>query len=401
MKQIRICLDAGLHNRVYCPVSVELPWTYKEFPGVALRDGATEKVIPAQVAKGRRGVAVLHFLAPELKVGEKRHFLAQPLPIAEEMASGVRLMADKPAGKVDVHVGGSLFTSYNYGPQWVRPFLYPVIGPKGTQVTRNWPIVQGVESEALDHEHHKSIYVAYGEIELVDNDHEDPSRETGVTDNWSEEPGHGWQRHRGFASLQSGPVYGEIVARNDWTTHGGRKQLEEQRTMRFYALPGGDRLLDVEVAFKTSEGPVIFRDTKEGGLLSVRVATSMDVDHGGMIQNALGGVNEAETWGKRSPWCDYNGMVNGHHVGIAVMDHDDNPRYPTAWHVRNYGLFSANCFAWQYYRPDRKRKGDMFFAGNQTTTWKYRVYIHKGDAVRARVADRFMDYIEPAVASVE
>jgi len=32
----------------------------------------------------------------------------------------------------------------------------------------------------------------------------------------------------------------------------------------------------------------------------------------------------------------------GKTVGIAVFDHPSNPRHPTTWHVRDYGLFAAN-----------------------------------------------------------
>ena len=35
-----------------------------------------------------------------------------------------------------------------------------------------------------------------------------------------------------------------------------RKQFEEVRAMRFYALPGGDRLFDVNVTFRMTEGPI-------------------------------------------------------------------------------------------------------------------------------------------------
>lgn len=214
-------------------------------------------------------------------------------------------------------------------------------------------------------------------------------------DNWSEEPGHGRQRHRGFSELVSGPVFGRLVARNDWCHPSGKKQFEERRTIQVYALAQGLRLLDVTVAFRMSEGPVVFRDTKEGGLLSVRVATSMDGDKGGRIENAYGGVTEQETWGKKSPWCDYSGTVDGRQVGIAVFDHEDNPRYPTEWHVRDYGLMTANCFARSHYAPEKKERGDMAFRKGQRTTWRYRMYIHPGDAGRGKVAGRFRDFIAP------
>jgi hypothetical protein len=223
--------------------------------------------------------------------------------------------------------------------------------------------------------------VAHGECDRVDN--------------WSEEEGHGWQRHRRFTALESGPVFGRLTAVNDWCHTSGRKQFEEQRDMVFYATPGGDQLFDVTVTFRMTEKQVVFRDTKEGGLLSVRVTSSMDVPEGGRIENGYGGINEDETWGKKAPWCDYSGTVDGVHVGVAVMDHEKNPRYPTEWHVRNYGLMTANPFGWSYFRPENKEKGHMTFPKGSRHTWRYRVFVHRGDAGKARVGERFIDYIAP------
>ncbi|NIA16488.1 MAG: hypothetical protein GWP08_20705 [Nitrospiraceae bacterium] len=344
-----------------------------------LRDAASAKPVASQVTKSGKGVT-LTWLTNALKAGATQKLVA--VPRAEKdtktMVSVEDLSSD---GKVEVTIGGKPFTSYHYAHKWVRPFLYPVIGPYGTQVTRNWPIVEGVKGEHTDHVHHKSIWVAYGEC--------------GRVDNWSEEEGHGWQRHRAFTNLVSGPVFGQITAKNDWNTHTDRKQFEEVRAMRFFALPGGDRLFDVDVTFRMTEGPIVFRDTKEGGLVSVRVASSMDVRNGGTIQNGYGGMNEDETWGKHAPWCDYSGMVGGKHVGVAIMDHETNPRYPTQWHVRDYGLMTANCFASKYYRPEAKLKGDMTFKKGAVTSWRYRLYIHKGNADSGKVAGRFHDYVAP------
>lgn len=344
-----------------------------------LQDAVSKKSIPCQVAKAADGIE-LAFLADGLKAGSSRKLIAVA---AEKTPAKHAVTIDDVTGdgKVNVDIHGSLFTSYHYGHKWVRPFLYPVIGPSGVCVTRNWPVVQGVKGEHKDHVHHKSIWVAYGDCNNVDN--------------WCEDPGHGWQRHRAFRSLVSGDAFGQIVSKIDWCSNNEKKQFEETRTMRFYALRGGIRLFDVDVAFRMTEGQVKFGDTKEGGLLSVRVASSMDVRNGGKIQNGYGGINENETWGKKAPWCDYSGMVNGKKVGIAVFDHPDNPRYPTQWHVRDYGLMTANCFAWSHYRPEARVKGDMTFKKGSTTVWRYRIYVHKGDAVAGNVSDRFLDYVAP------
>jgi hypothetical protein len=319
-----------------------------------------------------------------LRAGERKKFtlLRRNSPTPERVV----LRNDTESRKLNIAISGKPFTTYHYGVKWVRPFLQPIMGPFGVNVTRNWPVDRGGNGETNDHPHHKSLWVAHGECDTVDN--------------WSENHGHGYQRHRRFVSIMSGPVFGEFAARIDWCNAKDGKQFEETRRVRFYALPSGARLFDTAISFKMTEKDVTFRDTKEGGLLSVRVASAMDVPRGGRIENGYGGRNEREAWGKKAPWCDFSGVVDGRQVGIAVMDHETNPRYPTEWHVRNYGLMTANCFGWSHFRPEAKNRGDMRFRKGSTTSWRYRIYVHRGDAGKGKVRDRFLDFIAPPEVTV-
>ena len=347
-------------------------------------DRKTGKGYPCQITK-RRGGSELSWLVSDVDVGGTQELHLTPRP--HSARPKVELSSLTGGHRVNVSIFGRLFTSYHHGGEWARPFLHPLIGPGRAPLTRAWPIEKDTKGAHRDHPHHKSLWVAHGEC--------------GKVDNWSEEPGHGVQRHQRFTALSSGPVFGHLSALNHWCYASGRKQFEETREMRFYAVPGDVRLFDVNLTFKMSEGPVLFQDTKEGGLLSVRVASSMDVRNGGRIENAFGGVNEAETWGKPSPWCDYSGKSKGKHVGIAVFDHESNPRYPTGWHVRDYGLMTANCFASKHYYPKAKRRGDMAFKKGQKTTWRYRVCIHKGNACQGKVPERYLDYFAPPKVTVK
>ncbi|MBP8129899.1 MAG: PmoA family protein [Candidatus Hydrogenedentes bacterium] len=364
---------------------MRIPVTYGDCPHVQLQDARTKRLIPCQVSPiGKE--TLLSWLVDKLAAGDTQLLKASTVKEAPERPR-VALLERLQDHCVDVVVCGKPFTTYHYGAQWVRPFLHPVLGPGDTPVTRTWPIEDHVRDEDRDHAHHKSIWVAYGAC--------------GRVDNWSEDPGHGYQRHRAFQRLISGPVYAELAARIDWCDNRDRKQFEELRSFRFYGLPGGVRLFDVQVRFRMSQGPVVFHDTKEGGLLAVRMASALSGDRGGRIENGYGGVTEAETWGKKAPWCDYSGTIAGRRVGVAVMDHESNPRYPTEWHVRSYGLMTANCFAWKHYNPDGKIKGDMSFPKGATRTWRYRVYIHTGDAAQGRVRGRFLDFVAPPRVRLE
>jgi hypothetical protein len=162
------------------------------------------------------------------------------------------------------------------------------------------------------------------------------------------------------------------------------------------------RIMDFDLRLTATDGDVLFGDTKEGGMLTVRVASSMDVERnqGGRIENSYGGVNEAETWGKAAHWCDYSGIVEGQKVGVAVMDHPESFRYPTYWHVRDYGLMAANPFALGDYTGGVK-DGSHLLKSGETMRFRYRVVLHQGDALAADIRNQYLNFVAPPRVEVE
>ncbi|MBS7610059.1 PmoA family protein [Candidatus Bathyarchaeota archaeon] len=69
------------------------------------------------------------------------------------------------------------------------------------------------------------------------------------------------------------------------------------------------------------------------------------------------------------------------------MDHPKNLRFPTAWHVRDYGLFAANLFYDK--KPEWPDQGPIFLskARDDKLDLSYRIYIHKGDEKVGKVED--------------
>ncbi|MEM2936355.1 MAG: DUF6807 family protein, partial [Candidatus Bathyarchaeia archaeon] len=124
-------------------------------------------------------------------------------------------LRESSEGQINITVEGRLFTSYHFGEGVIRPYLHPVIGPYGKPVTRGFPMIPDVPGEVRDHPHHRSIWVAHGDVNKVDN--------------WSEMRGHGRIVHRGFKKRVEGPIYAELISKNDWVDHNGMKVLEEER----------------------------------------------------------------------------------------------------------------------------------------------------------------------------
>ncbi|MFP4502642.1 MAG: PmoA family protein [Candidatus Hydrogenedentota bacterium] len=298
---------------------------------------------------------------------------------------------------VDVFIDDEHFTSYHYSEDWKKPFLWPVNGEDGHGLTRAWPMDEDADTPeyAQDHVHHKSLYTAYGEVQLEDGD---------VADLWGEGGGSGWQ-HVNEVTWGSGDAYGWIVSKNTWQNGDREPLIDETREYRFYSTPADARFIDVAVTFDARYGKVTFKDTKEGGLVALRMSPEISYRNG-KITNARGDEGEQEAWGRPAAWCDYSADVEDiGWRGIAVFDHPENLRHPTCWHVRKYGLMGANSFGYSYFSDNEAEEGSMpengdyVFEEDGSLTFNYRVYVHSGSTRRANVKARFADYAAPPVVT--
>ena len=113
---------------------------------------------------------------------------------------------------------------------------------------------------------------------------------------------------------------------------------------------------------------------------------------GGTLVNANGGKGMREVWGKPSPWNDYYSTVEGKVVGVAILDHPTNPKHPTYWHSRDYGLFAANALGERDYFNDKTRDGSLTIKKGEKLRFRYRVVLHPGTTEEAGVANLFAEY---------
>jgi hypothetical protein len=284
--------------------------------------------------------------------------------------------------RVTIEINGEPFTEYIFkGTNHV--YYYPLLGPGGLPMTRNYPMKTDVPGEERDHQHHRSLWYSHGAVNGVDF--------------WSESAKAGKILHDRFLEVRPGKEQGVIRSANRWVAPDGRVICTDQRTFRVYARPARERLFDFEITIQApAEGPVVLGDTKEG-TMAIRVAETMrlvrgkkEKGEGRIVQST--GVRDGATWGKRATWCDYSGPVEGKTVGVAIFDHPSNPVHPTYWHVRDYGLFAANPFGIHDFDKKPAGAGDITIPAGQSLTWKYRFYLHEGDDKQAKVAERYEDY---------
>ncbi len=323
----------------------------------------------------------ISFIVPSMSAGEVRRYAICTDECEEGEISEVIVDLDENAKTAAFMIGDDMVTRYNFDfDEFVRPNCYPVYGPNGLEIT---------EYAVTDHPHHKSMYVALGEVNGEDN--------------WSEQEGHAYTQCQSVEVLAEGPVFAQILAINDWLDSNKNKLMEEWTVITVYNMPESGRVIDWDITFVASEKGIHIGDTKESGTLSVRMLTELHEKGGtGLITNAHGAITEAENWGKPSPWVDYSGELEGQKVGLAIFDSPHNLRHPTTWHVRAYGLFTANCWGYSYFTGDESRRGDYVMPEGDILNFIYRVYIHAGDVEEAKVREKYLDFsFPPKVTAVE
>ena len=296
---------------------------------------------------------------------------------------GVKLTEQE--GLVRVEIDGKHFGDYRFDEKdanFKRPYMYPVNAADGQCVTSDQ-----VRLKTKEHPHHRSFWVSHENVNGVNH--------------WTITPDAGLQKHVKFLEPLTGDTIKEEI---EWLGKDKQHvQLREIRTVRFSSYPDGTRAIDLTVHLTAENEDVTLGDAKDAGLCSVRVHPQMSGDpkakpSPGMITNAAGQHTEKEAWGKPANWCDYTGKIDGKTYGITTFDHPSNPRHPTTWHVRDYGLMSANCWGYSYFdKKNPKGAGDMKIDKGKSVTFQYRVLIHTGDVKAANVDEKYKEWAMSSV----
>jgi hypothetical protein len=286
------------------------------------------------------------------------------------------------ADRLTVTIDGKPFTEFFVGAESTKPYLHPLRTASGKIVTRSYPM-ESVAGEAKDHPHHRGLWITHGLVNQIDFWANEKDQKGAGT------AGKGTIITRRVTTVESGKKKGVIGANFEWQDAAGKGVLAEQRTMTFYPHPT-ERIVDFDVTW-TALQDVVFGDTKEG-MFAIRLATDLEEKHSGKMRTADGKEGEKQVWGKRSPWVDYAGTLAGEKVGLAILDHPTNPRHPTYWHSRAYGLFAANPFGVHDFENDKTKNGEMKLGKGGAVRFRYRLIIHPGDATDAKIAEEFAKY---------
>ena len=230
--------------------------------------------------------------------------------------------------------------------------------------------------ESTDHPHHRGLWFSYDGVNGYHFWGNDPSWE-------SKDPKIG---KIVVKTVEYDKKANRMTGEFDWTAPGGKVVLHENRVMTFRGGPQ-QRIIDFDITL-TGPEKVVFGDTKEGAF-AIRLADSMtEKSHGGEMVNADGARGMNNVWGKRSNWVDYSGNIDGEKIGIAIFDAASNPRHPTYWHARDYGLFALDPFGQHAFDPTQPESNWTLDAG-QPLRFRWRVVIHPGGAESAHIGEMY------------
>lgn len=293
------------------------------------------------------------------------------------------LSIQKEGDRQVVMIGEEVFAGYN-SKDTDKPYLYPIIGPTGANMTRHYPMKEGVRGEATDHPHHTSLWFAHGSVNGIDF--------------W-----HGGKQNAGTVStvltvLPSPAAPSTVIrASSVWLNPDRTVMADVDTDYGFSVLGDGSRVIDFRKAIAPADGieQLLFGDTKEG-TMAIRVHPALRLKGAVATGHCINseGDKDGACWGKRAKWVAYWGVIDGKTCGVAVFDHPTNLRHPTWWHARDYGLVAANPFGIHDFEKKPKGTGDYTLKQGETLKLRYRFVFFAGTAEEAKVAEKYAQWVK-------
>ena len=313
-------------------------------------------------------------------------------PPADSTLQDQRVQLIEKTDRVDVMIDGSLFTSYLHSDTMEKPVLYPIAAPGGAMVTRGFPR-DPRPGERVDHPHHVGMWFNYGDVNGLDFWNNSDAIPADQKDKY------GAIRHVSVDNTEEDQDAGTLQVTNEWLVPTGEALLREKTHFTFRALDDSTRMIDRVTTLTALEKEVRFNDNKEG-MIAIRVARGLEMpsDKPEIFTDANGNPTEVaemnnagvsgdyltsegktgdDAWGTRARWAQLHGTLDGRPTSITMIDHPNNPGYPTYWHARGYGLFAANPLGQKIF-SEGKEALNFKLAPGESATFRYRVVFHTG-----------------------
>lgn len=291
-----------------------------------------------------------------------------------------RISIETKDDRIRIEANGKLLTEIRT-QGFSNPILYPINNPSGQSLVRDWPVIEnGRTGEQPDHPHHKSLFIGHQRINGVDFWHE--GGKCGTTEQVR------------IIETRSGTDRALLRTLNLWKDSSGKVICSDTRELQF-SIVDKATCIDLELNMHASHGDLTFSEYKDGFVgLRTHPHLRLSANPGKGVKEVFGkavnskGVEGKGIWGQRANWVHYWGKVEGKDAGVAILSHPSNPRNPSWWHARDYGLIAVNPFG-----PKRsKGDGKLILPAGQTLTLRYRFLFHGLPQEDADLPQRYLAY---------
>lgn len=323
--------------------------------------------------------------------------------VLKEEKQKVEFVVGEAEQKVDVIIGGKIITSYCWPDNVYKPILYPSRTLAGTEITRGFPLIPRA-GERNDHIHQVGSWLNYGNVNGFD------FWGNGSTGKRSENGG--VIRHLEVDEMQNGEGEGILSVKAIWEDPAGEALLDEKTEFHFIVKDNTCYYIDRITKLTAGKSDISMKDTKEG-MFAIRVARELELpsEDNVMLLDSSGrpgtekasenrrvtgdyrsseGVSGLDVWGTRARWMDLFGIIGNEQISVVICDHPKNPSYPTYWHARGYGLFSANPLGGSDFTNGKEVVNFSIPAG-QSVTFRYRTIINSGSHLNDGEIDSMAD----------
>lgn len=351
-----------MHGRVETPVMLPLQEAQAHLTGeLTLVEDGTARRVPAMVLS--EPARMLCFVMPtRAGTGAVRRFrMTNDKPSGDGFA-----IAEPDKDRVAITEGGRGVATFIRGdvlkpgvPQNYRRscYFHPVYDLDGAVLTDDFP---------RDHFHHRGMSWAWPRVEAAGK----------VYDQWGIRGVR--HRHVRILSRQTGVACAVLRVANQWVA-GERPIVNETAEFCFWRAGDHARTIDVFLTFTAIDTPVKIGgevEYKKGyGGFNVRFAPRRDT----VVMGPRGRQPDFVSLEKLT-WSDLSGRFTPNDdrtSGLAIFDGPGNPLYPNEWNNRTYG----------YLNPSWPAMGQFELKPGVPLRLRYRVRIHRGDAVAGHVAE--------------
>lgn len=288
--------------------------------------------------------------------------------------------------RVDITIGGELFTSLLYADSLKKPSLFPIYTAKQNMVTRGWPLMPK-HMDRTDYSHQFGLWFTYGNVNGADYWNNQPDADTIHNV-------YGYIRVQKVSGISNGEGKASFTMVCKWFNPGAKAVLEETSVFVF-KVENNLRIIDRFITLKALTN-VDFKDSKQG-LYGFRAATELGQQVSSLENAMLTDANTTKTdsipltghftssegvegeavFAKRAKWMKLTGVVNNEPVTMVLMDSPQNVNYPAYWLARSNGLMSANPFGADIF-TNGKEKFNYSLAKGKQVSFKYR-FVQGGD----------------------